>query len=69
MGILKKCWLKDPKLDARDEKKKKRKEMLRKGKFVEMETRLMFEWGGDSGGLVGINSNGKKDLIGVVTMF
>ena len=28
-------------------KKKKRKEMLRKGKFVEMETRLMFEWGGD----------------------
>ena len=53
----------------KEKKKKKRKEMLRKGKFVEMETRLMFEWGGDSGGLVGINSNGKKDLIGVVTMF
>lgn len=31
-GDIKKCWLKDPKLDARDEKK----EMLRKGKFVEM---------------------------------
>lgn len=43
--------------------------MLRKGKFVEMETRLMFEWGGDGGGLVGINSNGKQDLIGLVTMF
>ena len=53
----------------KNKKKKKRKELLRKGKFVEMETRLMFEWGGDSGGLVGINSNGKKDLIGVVTMF
>lgn len=48
MGDIKKCWLKDPKLDARDEKRN-----VRKGKFVEMETRLMFEWGGDGGGPCG----------------
>ena len=27
---------------------KNKKEILRKGKFVEMETRLMFEWGGEA---------------------